>query len=258
MFVPPDTLDIGILHLKLYSIIITVAVCLAYVITVKRSSQFGIDKKLLEDLLPWLVIFGILGARVYHVLDKSSYYIAHPLEIVAIWHGGIAIYGALIAGLAVCYWFAKRQKLSFLVLMDILAPGVLFGQALGRWGNYFNQEAFGPPTNLPWKIYIDFAHRPIEWITSSYFQPLFLYEFVWDFIGFIILIVIGPRVKKYPGILFGSYLIWYGIGRLFVEQMRFDTAQIDNLKIASLLSIAAIGVGILMILLNKHKVNQLQ
>src|SRR3990167_4879685 len=163
----------------------------------------------LPELAFGLVVSGLVGARLYHVLNEWSYYWAHPLRIFAVWNGGLAIHGALIAGLIFLWFYTKRQSTSYLPsdamhqalqagklpatsylfwLLDLLAPAVLLGQAIGRWGNYFNQELFGYPTSLPWSIPISLENRPLAFQTANYFHPTFLYESLWDLMGFVLLL----------------------------------------------------------------------
>jgi phosphatidylglycerol:prolipoprotein diacylglycerol transferase len=180
----------------------------------------------LEKLLFPLVIAGLIGARLYHVLNELPFYLKHPALIPAIWHGGLAIHGGLIAGALYLWYYTKKQRVSFLIFADILMPALLLGQAIGRWGNFFNQELFGAPTSLPWGIFIDQANRPLGFEQFTHFHPAFLYEFIWN-----ILIVVGitlwiRRKPQKPGAIFGIALALSGMGRFLIEFIRIDTVPI--------------------------------
>ena len=214
-----------------------------------------------------LVVSGLVGARLYHVLNEWSYYWAHPLRIFAVWNGGLAIHGALIAGLIFLWFYTKRQSTSYLPsdamhqalqagklpatsylfwLLDLLAPAVLLGQAIGRWGNYFNQELFGYPTSLPWGIPISPANRPPEFADATYFHPTFLYESLWDLVGFIMLCALLKlfinKSLMGKGYLFGVYLIFMSTGRILIEFMRIDKVPIIlALRLPMIFSVIEIG-----------------
>lgn len=244
---PPESLSIGPFQLHFYSICILIAVFVGYYLTKRRAPFYGISQEAIDKLLPSLLIGGIIGARLYHVLDQWVYYRQHVWEIVAIWHGGIAIYGCLAGGIIAIYFFAKRYRSSVLALFDLIAPSVLLGQAIGRWGNFFNQEAYGPPTNLPWKIFIDPVHRLPPWQKYSYFHPLFLYESLLDFAGFVALFYMAKRLKKYRGAVFALYLILYGSIRLLLEPLRYDTAILFSIRFAIIASIVSILSGTILL-----------
>ena len=164
---------------------------------------------------------------------------------MAVWHGGLAIHGALIGGLVSTAIYARRNGLDFWYWADILAPGIILGQAIGRWGNYMNQEAFGGPTRLPWGIYIEPAKRPVEWAGFSRFHPTFLYESLWNLIGFGVLIYLSRRQTAKPaswpnGSIFLSYAVYYSIGRFFIEGMRTDSLMLGPIRVAQLVSLAVI------------------
>lgn len=243
----PSTLELGPLSIKYYGVCITVGVVLGYYLVHKRSSLYGISKETIDNLLPYLIIAVLVGARLYHVIDDWSYYSQNQWQILAIWQGGIGIYGGLIAGLATALWFAKRYKIDFLRLLDLSAPSILLAQAIGRIGNYFNQEAFGPPTTLPWGVYIDEQNRPSIWQSAQAFHPLFLYDFLWNFIGFILLYRYAPRVRQLRGLIIGCYFIWFGFGRLLIEQLRFDTALLFGIKLATIISMVLIILGLILV-----------
>ena len=187
---------------------------------------FGLKKETIIDLSPYLIIFGILGARAYYCLLNYDFYLRFPTEILAIRHGGISIHGALIGGLIGLIIYAKRHKLSISKLCDSVVMGLPMAQAIGRWGNFFNSEAFGLPTNLPWKLYIAPQYRPIPFTENEYFHPTFLYESILDLCIFGILLYIAKRnLNKKSGNLTLIYLILYSIARIGVETLRLDSVR---------------------------------
>ena len=198
-----------------------------------------------------VIPLGVIGARLYHVIDQWSYYSQHPSEIIGA--AGLGIYGAVIGGVIGVIIYTKWRKISTLRWMDIIAPGLILAQAIGRWGNFFNQELYGYPTNLPWAIYIDPAHRLPGYETYSNFQPLFFYEFIWDLTGFVLLMIIGRKLKNrlFDGDIFLAYLIYYGIGRFILEGLKIDVWTIAGLPTARWISGIAV-VGSLAVILFRH------
>ncbi len=236
------------------------------------------------NLLMWCLIFGIIGARIYHVLSTptgssrgfSYYFIDHPFtdltifgatvpfpSALLIWEGGIGIFGALIGGILAVIIYTKRNQLNLWRWLDILAPGMILAQAIGRWGNFFNQELYGPPTTLPWGITITNAGQripPFNDLTlypldTTLFHPVFLYESLWNTIGFILLIWIGRKFadKLYDGDLLALYLIWYPTGRLLVESLRPDAWTLSGIPTAQIVSIVLILVGVGLLVYRRKK-----
>ncbi len=204
------------------------------------------QKELLWNLFFWLIIFGLLGARLYYVGLNFKYYFQNPLDIFKIWQGGMAIHGAIIAGLITLFFYCKKYKLNFWLLSDILAPAFVFGQMIGRWGNYFNQELYGLPTNLPWGIPIDLENRIIGYENFEFFHPTFLYE---SFGCLLILLILFFLYKKNPqiygtGKIFLIYLILYSGLRFFLEFLRIDpTPMIIGIKLPQIVSIILILIS---------------
>ena len=171
---------------------------------------FALKKETIIDLAPYLIIFGIIGARLYYCILSYDFYLRFPTEIIAIRHGGISIHGAILGGLIGLWIFAKRHKINPIKLCDVSAIGLPLAQAIGRWGNFFNSEAFGAPTNLPWKLYIAPQYRPIPYQEYQYFHPAFLYESILDVVIFVILLALVKTGKlKKDGNLALIYLILY-------------------------------------------------
>lgn len=234
---------------NLYGIIIASSVLLGYLIARKIAPRFSISKKDIDDVLPWIVIFGMLGARLYYVAFSWDYFGSHPVEILEIWKGGLAIYGAIIGAAVGIFLFCRRRGIAVLSLLDPIAIVLPLGQALGRWGNFFNQEAFGAPTDLPWGIYIDPEHRPFEYLGQTHFHPTFFYESLWNLGVFFVLLFFARKNKTQPdGFFVGLYFILYGIGRFAVESLRLDSFFVFSLRADQITSalIAAAGIGILL------------
>ena len=181
------------------------------------------------------MLAGFLGARLYEVLFNWDYYGPHPGKIVAVWEGGLAIHGGLIAGPVVGITLAWRWRLPILQSLDVAAPSLFLGQAIGRWGNFFNEEAFGYPTAFPWRLYVSPGQRPAGYEAFEYFHPTFLYESVWNLGVFLALVLwLRPRMRDRPGTLFFSYLGLYSIGRGLIEPLRLDSFWLGGFRVASL------------------------
>lgn len=237
--------SIGPITVRWYGLIITAAVLAGYAVAYRRVKARGQDPDHLINILVYGLISAIVGARLYYVLFSAADYLARPAEIFAVWHGGLAIHGALIAGLASTVVYTRRHGLDFWYWADILAPSIILGQAIGRWGNYMNQEAFGGPTALPWGIYIEPAKRPLELAGFTHFHPTFLYESLWSLAGFAILLYVSrlqtDRPASWPnGSILLVYGIYYSIGRLFIEGLRTDSLMLGPIRVAQLVSLALI------------------
>ncbi len=253
----PLLVEFGPLVIRWYGLLIALAVLLGLWISTKLAKARGLDGGLIADLLPLLVLAAVLGARLYYVLFEWRQYQINWLEALEIWKGGIAIHGALIGGSLAMLLFCRWRRLSFWTLLDVLLPSVVLGQAIGRWGNFFNSEAFGLPTNLPWKLWIPAANRPAQFIDQSWFHPTFLYESLWDLGLFVLLIVLFNRKQagsKEPLLKTGAisciYAIGYSLGRLWIEGLRLDPLCLwgsliegNCLRIAQLVSLLLALLG---------------
>lgn len=203
-----------------------------------------VDAEKIFEFSPFIIIVGILGARLYYSLVNYSYYSIHPFEILNIRQGGLSVHGMIIVGVFSLYICAKIYKLSFFKLADVFLCASALSQSLGRWGNFFNSEAFGTPTNLPWKVFIPFSQRPIEYINFNYFHPTFLYESLLDLFVFVILVLCFKKCSKYPGMIACIYLILYSLVRILVESFRIDSVlNIAGFPIAQVMSVCLILVG---------------
>ncbi len=240
MFASPGAIafQVGPLAVRWYGLLIATGVLLGTTLAHRDAMRRGLDPDVLINGVVVTVLAALVGARTYYVLFNWDYYSAHPSKMVAIWEGGLAIHGGLIAGAITLILFCRYAHFSLPVTTDIMVPGLILGQAIGRWGNFFNSEAFGYPTNLPWKLYIDPAHRPPQFAGSEYFHPTFLYESLWDVLVFCILwFTLRKRLESRPGALTLCYLGLYSIGRFFVEGLRTDSLMLGSIRAAQVVSV---------------------
>ncbi|MEB3261252.1 MAG: prolipoprotein diacylglyceryl transferase [Cyanobacteriota bacterium] len=259
MFVSPGPqLQLGPFTLRWYGLLIATAVVAGLTLARRLARRRSIDPDLVSDLLPFLVLGAILGARLYYVLLEWRQYRGQWGEMLAIWHGGIAIHGALIGGTLTTILFCRWRRQPFWPLLDVLLPAVALGQAIGRWGNFFNSEAFGLPTTLPWRLTIPPANRPAPFLEQATFHPTFLYESLWN-LGVCALLLLlfrqasRGRLDLRPGALSCVYLIAYSVGRVWIEGLRLDPLCLfsqppfcsGGLRMAQLVSLLLILVGAL-------------
>jgi len=223
---------LGPFTIAYYGIMITIGVIAAIVLSYLEAKRRHDDTRHIFNIVLIILPLGAIGARLYHVIDQWSYYSQRPSMIIG--GAGLGIFGAIIGGVIGLIIYTRWQKLSTLHWLDIVAPGVILAQAIGRWGNYFNQELYGYPTNLPWGIYIDPTHRLPGYEGYTHFQPLFFYEFLWDLLGCILLLSIGRKWQKrlLTGDIFLSYVIYYSIGRFYLEGLKINVWTIDNIPTA--------------------------
>lgn len=240
------------LQLRLYALFILAGIAIAAWWTAVRLKKRGADPEVIFDFVLWAVPLGIIGARLYHVVTHPNDYFyegADPWEIIRIWNGGNAIFGALLGG-AVGVWIASRATgVRFLTFADALVPGILAAQALGRLGNYFNQELFGSPTTLPWGLEIDPSNPafPSGLPADTLFHPTFAYEMLWNLAGIGLILWLERRYRLQWGRVFALYLVWYGLGRSFLEAMRLDPSElILGVRTNIWAAWIALGVGVVM------------
>ena len=245
----PILVNIGPLAIRWYGLLIAAAVLIGVSLSQYLATRRHVNPELLGDLAIWLVVGGIPAARLYYVLFEWSEYAQNPGKIIAIWEGGIAIHGAILGGTIAALIFAKIKKISFWQLTDLVAPSLILGQAIGRWGNFFNSEAFGSPTDLPWKLFIPIERRPPGYENFDYFHPTFLYESVWNLIVFGLLLTLffrslqgKPRLKT--GTIFLVYLVAYSLGRFWIEGLRTDSLMLGPIRMAQVVSLVGIGLGL--------------
>lgn len=245
-------IDFGFIQIQWYSFFIFLAMLTAIILIKLEAKKKNIDNDYLIDLLFYGIIFGIVGARTYYVLFNLNYYLANPKEILMIWNGGLAIHGGIISALIFIWLYSKKNNKNFLLTLDILSIGVIIAQAIGRWGNFFNQEAYG---RIVTKTFLQNLHLPkfiIDgmYISGAYREPTFLYESFASIIGFIVLIILRKNKKLKTGQLAGTYLVWYGIERIIIESFRSDSLMLGPLKMAQIVSIVSIVIGIYLITKN--------
>ena len=225
--------ELGPLPLRGYALCIVLGIVVAVWIGEKRWTNRGGRPGEVIDVAVYAVIFGIIGARLYHVLTDWELYFGsgspnQPIDALKIWNGGLGIWGGIALG-AVGVWVACRTKgIRVLPMLDILAPGVLVAQAIGRWGNWFNQELYGRPTDLPWGLEIDLAHRVPGYENYATYHPTFLYECLWNLAAFTLLIWLGSKYKIGYGRMMALYVMAYTAGRGWIESMRIDTVQMSD------------------------------
>ncbi len=248
-----------------YGIIITAAMILAVCYVLWRSKLEGVKQDDIYDLAIAVIFTGIIGARLYYVITKGGY--SSFMDVIAIWKGGLAIYGGIIGGVLAAYVYSKVKKIRFAKILDMIGPATMIAQAIGRWGNFFNQEAFGTNTTLPWGMYSDrtfsylFTHQEalfaagIEVDPTMPVHPTFLYESIWNVIGFVIINLLYKK-KKFNGQIFLMYVTWYGFGRMLIEGLRTDSLYIfGSIRVSQLVGFLSFALGLVAIfyLLRKTK-----
>lgn len=253
----PDSsiLELGPLSIRYYALAIILGVVIAVTVGSRRAQAMGAPKSLVSDIAILAVPFGVIGGRIYHVFTSPSQYFGNggdPISALYIWEGGLGIWGAIAFG-ALGAWIAFRYLarrgevgISFAQFADAIAPGILLAQAIGRFGNWFNQELFGRPTNLPWGLEIDPRYRPVGYSRFETFHPTFLYEAIWTTVIAVVLIRLTRSLASHPGRIFILYVGLYSLGRLFIEQVRIDTANIIfGLRLNSWTALILIFVSIM-------------
>ncbi len=269
---PGDTfLNLGFLTIRWYGLLISISVVIGLFISKKLAKSRNINPQYISDILPSLIISSIIGARAYYVIFEwrqysgNNFFTSFDLfndviqipSFLAIWQGGIAIHGGLIGGFLCILFFCKSKNIHLKTFIDILIPSITIGQSIGRWGNFFNNEAFGIPTDLPWKLFIPIQNRPIEFINYQFFHPTFIYESLWNFLIFIFLITIfyqqNNKNSVRPGFISCLYLIGYSFGRFWIEGLRIDPLCIGGippfcdggLRMAQFISIFLFSSGLI-------------
>ena len=248
-------IDLGIITIHWYSILIFIAILLGSNLAIKEAKRHGYDEDFMVNLLFLGVIFGIIGARVYYVIFNFDYYKDNLIEMFKVWNGGLAIHGGIIAGLISTMIICYKKKVNLIKILDYMVVGLIIAQAIGRWGNFFNGEAHGPLTTL---AYLEGLHLPqfiIDgmYINGNYYIPTFLYESIWCFLGFIIMLVLRRRKFMKVGYLTSFYLVWYGFERFLVEGLRTDSLMFLSLRVAQLVSLLMVLIGVCLFIYSLHK-----
>ena len=242
------------LNIHLYSLCILLGVVIAYIVITREAKKRNIDSNFISNSIFYGLLCGIVGARLYYVIFNFGYYKDNLLDIFKIWNGGLAIHGGVIAGAIFVYFYSKKKNYNFIKLTDIILPGVLIAQAIGRWGNFFNQEAYGMAvsSDLLHKLLVpNFIIDGMN-INGTTYLPTFYFECIWCIIGFIIILFIRKKDIKI-GTITAFYLIWYGIGRGIIETFRTDSLMFFGLKQAQIISILSIILGIIILIKKNRK-----
>ena len=237
----PQSFSLGGLTVRFYGLILALAVGAAYLFAVKRSSKYSISESQAENIIFVVLISGFVGARLYHVFSSLGYYFQNFIEIFQVWHGGLSIYGAVLGSLFGLVLFVK----SLSTVLNWLTPSLLLGQIIGRFGNFFNYEAFGYPTNLPWKMFVPETFRPENFLQSSFFHPWFLYEVLFNLLILFIVLKLEKRVNFKS--LFFTYFLLYNAVRLCLEFLRIDSTFIGSFRLNFVVSLI-LAIGSLIIL----------
>ncbi|MDD2522660.1 MAG: prolipoprotein diacylglyceryl transferase [Anaerolineaceae bacterium] len=261
----PQGFNIGPLTIRFYAILIIIGAILGAWLASRQAKKHGEDSEIILDMLPWLLIGGIIGARLWHVFTPSAsniaqgvttrHYLENPIEILKMWRGGLGIPGGVIGGALALIIYCKAKKLNFWQWADFIAPGLLVGQAIGRWGNFINQEVYGGPSNLPWAITIDPQFRIPGFEQIARYHPLFLYESLLTLAGAGLLIWLDNKYRDrlYKGDIFFGYLIWYSTVRFFLEFMRLDPSPVNGINVNQT-AMLVVGVLALIVLVLRHTV----
>lgn len=253
----PILFKIGNIIIYWYSFILLIAFVIGCILILTEAKKQNIPKDKLEDFIFYTIPICLIGARLYYILFEFNYYKEYPMDIFKVWEGGLAIHGGIIAGFLCLLYFAKKNNINIIKMLDILVVSLILGQIIGRWGNFMNGEAYGPVTSLNFLKSIHLPKFIIDgmYIDGNYHHPTFLYESLWNLIGLIAMLIIRNTKINKQGIMTSIYFIWYGIGRFLIESLRTDSLMLLNIKIAQVISILfiLIGIGVLIYTRKKYK-----
>jgi phosphatidylglycerol---prolipoprotein diacylglyceryl transferase len=262
-----EGIKIGLFEIHYYGVIIMLGAVLAAWLASKQSARAGENPETVWDFMPWVLIFGIIGARIWHILTPTdfnqslglatNYYFTHPLDALDIRNGGLGIPGAVVGGVAALFVYCRKHKLAFSHWLDYLAPGLALAQSIGRWGNFVNQELYGAPTNLPWKLFIDAAHRITGYENVEYYHPLFLYESLFNLLNAGLLFWLSRKKADLlkSGDLFLIYLINYSFARFFLEFIRLDASSIGGINANQTLMAVTFIASVIGLVIKHRKTN---
>ena len=248
---PPASFSLFGRSIYLYGVMIALGFMLAILYCGHRAPEFGISADSFYDLVIWLIPLSILGARLYFVIFQADYYFAHPREILAVWEGGLAIYGGILSGFLTVLVFCRLRQIRFPAMLDLISFGLLIGQSVGRWGNFFNREAFGAETSVFCRMGLTAPEG-----TTVFVHPTFLYESLWNLVGLTALIIFTRSGKRrYDGQCVLLYFFWYGLGRAWIEGLRTDSLYLWNtdIRVSQLLSVVIILISGFILFLNRRK-----
>ncbi len=248
--------------IKWYGVLIAIGFLLAVMYGLQRAKEFDVDPDKMIDTALLSALMAFVGARLYYVFfsDNAAEYLADPITILQVWKGGLGIYGGIIFAFTFGFLFCKLFKLHFLSMCDIASLGFLIGQAVGRWGNFFNQEAFGTNTDLPWAMTGDMIAAGINgsgYDTALPVHPTFLYESLWCALGFVLLHILSKRLYRFKGQIFCDYLVWYGVGRFAIESLRTDSLMAGTIRTSQLVAVLAVLGGIVLALVLRRRTSAL-
>ena len=247
---PPVSFQVGPLSIHFYGLIIATGLMLAVLYCSKRAHQFGLTEDTLLDGVLWVTPVAILCARIYYCAFSWENYAHNPISVLYIWEGGIAIYGSVIGAVLGIIVFCKVKKIKIATVLDVVSLGFLIGQTLGRWGNFFNREAFGAETESFFRMGLMKASTG----EITYYHPTFLYESVWNFTGFLVLHFLS-RKRRFDGQIALGYLVWYGLGRAFIEGLRTDSLYIGSIRVSQLLAAVSCVVALSLLLVLSRKMH---
>ena len=247
---PPKGFDIGPLSIHYYGLIIAIGLMLAVFYCSKRASQFGLNEDTLLDGVLWVTPVAVICARIYYCAFSWELYADNPISVLYIWEGGIAIYGSVIGAILGVIVFCKVKKLRITAVLDLVSLGFLIGQFIGRWGNFFNREAFGAETDSFLRMGLMKASTGVV----TYYHPTFLYESLWNFTGFLLLHFLSKK-RRYDGQIALGYVAWYGLGRAFIEGLRTDSLYIGSFRVSQLLAAGSCVVALTILLIKSRKLH---
>ncbi len=255
----------GEISVRWYGLLIAVGLLLAAVYGFRNAKRFGLEKDPMLDVVLVCIIMAFIGARLYYVLfseDRAQYF-ENPITILYVWQGGLAIYGGLIGAFVTALWMCPFRKVDTLRMFDIASIGFLIGQAIGRWGNFFNQEAYGGNTELPWGMSGSWISNPANPLAGVAYDPdipvhpTFLYESLWCILGFVLLHIVSRKAYRFRGQLFAMYIMWYGAGRFFIELLRTDSLYLFTMKVSCLVALLSVLGGAILFFVFKSRESHL-
>ena len=248
---PPASVSVFGREIYWYGILIALAFLLAMSWCVRHAKAVSLTAENVYDVVMWLIPLSIVGARLYYVLFRLDYYLKYPAEIIRVWEGGLAIYGGLISGVLVIFLTAKRKHFSALSMLDLIAPACMLGQAIGRWGNFMNREAYGSITDVFCRMGLQMNNGEFVYV-----HPTFLYESIWNLVGFCFLsrFVAGGK-RRYDGQAVLLYFLWYGLGRVWIEGLWTDSLMLGNtgIRVSQLLSLLLALASAILLILNRKR-----
>lgn len=252
----PVIFNIGNFELRWYSVLIAIAVIIGYVLIINESRRFKIKKEFMFNMMFWTLIFAIIGARLYYVAFNLEYYRTNILEIFQIWKGGLAIHGALLFGAITIIIYCKKYKVRVGKILDIIVPALLLGQAIGRWGNFFNSEAYGSIVSYQQLVNMKIIPQFIidnMFINGSYHLPMFYFESLWCLLGFFLSLFLRRRKYIKDGQLVAFYMMWYGVARFVIETFRTDALLFNGIRVARVVSVLMFVIGLVIQFIQSRK-----